>query len=80
MEIHARETRQFDNLSELAFYQQREIRKLLDGTPATAPIKTIQFRYRDNEDVIDPDQPQTYGIIIEEEKTIDIDPFSNNKR
>ena len=79
MEIRTRETKWFENINELALYQQREIRSLLDGMPATAPVRSLQFRYKNMRDITRTDLPESYGIVIEEEKTIDIDPLSNNR-
>jgi hypothetical protein len=84
VEIHSRETKHFSSIKELELYQQNELRKLLEGTPTTAPIKQLQFHYRgpivgtagsEPDDLTD-----GYGIVLEEEKIVDIDPLNGEQK
>lgn len=79
MDIHKHESKHFNNVNELILYQQREIRRLLSKSPATVQVKSIQFHYNDLSGVMPTEESdmQSYGVDVEEDVIIDIDPLSN---
>ena len=84
MEIHARETKHFNDLNELALYQQQEIKKFLDGNaPSTAPVKKLQFHLNGlsyDTQTEETDILGSYGIELIKEITVDIDPLSKTNK
>ena len=84
MEIHTSEKILCNDLREAVMYQQREIKKFLDrNAPITAPVKTIQFHVNGlsyDTQTENTDLPDSYGIELVKETTVDIDPLSKNNK